>query len=62
MLTLSFEVVANRAKFSKKCKYVNLEFEVIHRATYRVVKKLVNRAIEKVERKLESQVQNDDLY
>lgn len=27
MLTLSFEVVANREKFSKKCKYVDLELE-----------------------------------
>ncbi len=27
MSTLSFEVVANRAKFSKKCKYVDLKLE-----------------------------------
>lgn len=55
MSTLNFEVVAKRAKFSKKNKYLDLELKVINRATQKVVKKLANKAILK-------ELKNDDLY
>lgn len=55
MSTLNFEVVAKRARFSKKNKYLDLELKVINRATQKVVKKLANKAILK-------ELKNDDLY
>ncbi len=45
MSTLNFEVVAKRAKFSKKNKYLDLELKVIDKATQKVVKKLANKTI-----------------
>lgn len=45
MSTLNFEVVAKRAKFSQKKKYLDLELKVINRATQKVVKKLANKTI-----------------